>query len=277
MYEEELKNLRQRVKGLGNDLLTSNEKLVDVTKTNLNLEKQREKVSSEANQWHAKNHRLLKSVNVLKLEKDDLGHTITEERQKLKSQQTLYESIRAERNLFCQQLNEAQDEIAEMKRKFKIMSHQIEQYKEETQNKDKALIKQHFEIKELSEQCKAFEKQKMKKDDILQQADRLLLAQDGEIKTLRRTLAEAEAVRVSVCRFYVCGCACKEVAGLCVCCACIMLLQLQTSFFTFCQTNISKCSKKYTHTKTKQHKKKYQKKSTKHTFFLDSKNSKTSV
>ena len=74
---------------------------------------------------------------------------------------------------------------------------EIEQYKEETTNKDKALIKQHFEIKELTENVKSLEKQKMKKDEILQSADKLLSSQDTEIKTLRRTLAEAEATQKS--------------------------------------------------------------------------------
>eukprot|EP00965_Chrysotila_dentata_P160430 5296959-Pleurochrysis_carterae.AAC.2 len=38
-----------------------------------------------------------------------------------------------------------QDEIAEMKRKFKIMNHQIEQLKEEIGQKDQAYIKEHIE------------------------------------------------------------------------------------------------------------------------------------
>jgi hypothetical protein len=38
-----------------------------------------------------------------------------------------------------------QDEISEMKRKFKIMGHQIEQLKEELSAKDLALVKEHFD------------------------------------------------------------------------------------------------------------------------------------
>lgn len=38
-----------------------------------------------------------------------------------------------------------QDEISEMKRKFKITSHQIEQLKEEVAAKDLALVKEHFD------------------------------------------------------------------------------------------------------------------------------------
>ena len=39
--------------------------------------------------------------------------------------------MRSDRNLYSKNLIESQDEIAEMKRKFKIMNHQIEQLKEE--------------------------------------------------------------------------------------------------------------------------------------------------
>ena len=38
-----------------------------------------------------------------------------------------------------------QDEIEEMKRKFKIMNHQVEQLKEEIGAKDLALVKEHFD------------------------------------------------------------------------------------------------------------------------------------
>lgn len=45
--------------------------------------------------------------------------------------QTLYEAVCAERNMCSKNLIEARDEITEMKRKLKIMSHQIDQLKEE--------------------------------------------------------------------------------------------------------------------------------------------------
>ncbi len=38
-----------------------------------------------------------------------------------------------------------QDEITEMKRKLKIMNHQIDQLKEEISSKDAALVKEHLE------------------------------------------------------------------------------------------------------------------------------------
>jgi hypothetical protein len=44
--------------------------------------------------------------------------------------------VRSDRNLYSKNLIEAQDEVAELKRKFKIASHQISQLKDEIEAKD---------------------------------------------------------------------------------------------------------------------------------------------
>jgi archaellum component FlaC len=69
----------------------------------------------------------------------DSRKKITDLEKKLKEQQTLYENVRADRNLYSKNLIESQDEINEMKRKVKIMTHQIEQLKEEIGNKDSGM------------------------------------------------------------------------------------------------------------------------------------------
>ena len=70
---------------------------------------------------------------------------IAESETKLKQQQNLYEAVRSDRNLYSKNLIEAQDEISEMKRKLKIMNHQIDQLKEEITAKEAALMKEHLE------------------------------------------------------------------------------------------------------------------------------------
>ena len=54
--------------------------------------------------------------------------------------QTLYEAVCSDRNLCSKNLIEARDEITEMKRKLKIMSHQIDQLKEEIASKVHAFV-----------------------------------------------------------------------------------------------------------------------------------------
>ena len=93
---------------------------------------------------------------------------------KLKQQQNLYEAVRSDRNLYSKNLIEAQDEVAELKRKFKIASHQISQLKDEIETKDKALTQEHHE--------KAVDRKQIKKIT-------------GELKNSEVKYKEAEELR----------------------------------------------------------------------------------
>lgn len=66
---------------------------------------------------------------------------------------------------------QSEDEIAEMKRKFKIMTHQIDQLKEEIQTKDSALINEHFAYKKLQDEMNVVKRKLAKRKDVLGTAD----------------------------------------------------------------------------------------------------------
>lgn len=87
----------------------------------------------------------LEEVKLREMAIIDLQKKISEAETKFKQQQNLYEAVRVDRNMYSKKLIEAQDEIQEMKRKFKIMTHQIEQLKDEISAKDMALVKEHFD------------------------------------------------------------------------------------------------------------------------------------
>ena len=78
----------------------------------------------------------MKELEIMELQKK-----IQEGEAKLKQQQNLYEAVRSDRNLYSKNLIEAKDEILEIKRKFKIMNHQIEQLKEEIKAKEGQIVK----------------------------------------------------------------------------------------------------------------------------------------
>ena len=89
------------------------------------LEKDREKfgvqlAESQAKLALAEEECKLKDNQLQEAEKKE-----TELRNRLKQQQSMYEAVRADRNTYSKDLIEANDEIAEMKRKFKIMNHQV--------------------------------------------------------------------------------------------------------------------------------------------------------
>lgn len=84
----------------------------------------------------------MQMIEEVKLKKNIIGELKKEniEREaKYKQQQNLYEQVRSDRNLYSKNLIESQDEVAELRRKFKIAAHQIQQLKDEIENKDIAL------------------------------------------------------------------------------------------------------------------------------------------
>ena len=87
----------------------------------------------------------MEDVKVREMQIFDYKKKIAEAETKLKQQQNLYEAVRSDRNLYSKNLIESQDEITEMKRKLKIMNHQIDQLKEEISSKEAMLVKEHLE------------------------------------------------------------------------------------------------------------------------------------
>ena len=87
------------------------------------LEKERDKFSLEAAKA---NSNLMQMIEEVKLKKNLIGELKKENidfESKLKTQQNLYEAVRSDRNLYSKNLIEAQDEVSELKRKFRIASH----------------------------------------------------------------------------------------------------------------------------------------------------------
>lgn len=68
----------------------------------------------------------MQMIEEVKLKKNIIGELKKEniEREaKYKQQQNLYEAVRSDRNLYSKNLIESQDEVAELRRKFKIAAH----------------------------------------------------------------------------------------------------------------------------------------------------------
>jgi hypothetical protein len=55
--------------------------------------------------------------------------------------------VRSDRNLYSKNLTETLEEISEIRRRYKIVKHQISQLKEEIDLKELSLAKEHFEHK----------------------------------------------------------------------------------------------------------------------------------
>ena len=123
--KEDLKQAENVIIALKDQNRQNTESLQVLSSETQKLEKERDKFIAEAAKA---NSNLMQMVEEVKLKKNLIGELKKETidlESKLKQQQNLYEAVRSDRNLYSKNLIEAQDEVAELKRKFKIASHQI--------------------------------------------------------------------------------------------------------------------------------------------------------
>merc|ERR1719238_1803496 len=156
------------------------------------LEKEREKFGAEASDANAKFAAALEEVKLREMTILDLQKKISEGDAKLKQQEQLYEAVRSDRNLYSKNLIESQDEIAEMKRKFKIMNHQIEQLKEEITAKDHALVKEHFDRQKVEKQREQLKNELGKLRKLKTKAESTIEKQHAEIGKLTSIIQKLE-------------------------------------------------------------------------------------
>lgn len=104
------------------------------------LERERDRYGRDAAEAQENCIAQMEEVKRREVQLYQLKKKIIESESKLKQQHTLYEAVCADRNLCSKNLVEARDEITEMKRKLKIMSHQIDQLKEEIATKVSRMV-----------------------------------------------------------------------------------------------------------------------------------------
>jgi len=151
LHEQSKKNLEHEIQNY-KDEAQKQRKLI------YQLEKERDRYINEASEMTQKCLGAMEEVKIREMQIFDYKKKIAEAETKLKQQQNLYEAVRSDRNLYSKNLIESQDEIQEMKRKLKIMNHQIDQLKEEISAKDSALLKErldHQDVEKHKEQLKA--------------------------------------------------------------------------------------------------------------------------
>jgi len=183
------KNLEQEIAGYRSEAQRQS-KLI------YSLEKEREKYGLEASEATSKYLQALEEVKLREVAIVDQQKKINEGESKLKQQQNLYEAVRSDRNLYSKHLIESQDEIQEMKRKFKIMNHQIEQLKEEISAKDIALVKEHFDRMKVDKEKEYKRNELNKAKQQIKEADDAIQSQKAEIQKLNHIINEADQERL---------------------------------------------------------------------------------
>lgn len=74
---------------------------------------------------------------------------------RLRMQENLFETVRAERNGLQKTLQETASEISDLKAKLKIVSHQTEQLKEDIATKEQMIIKEETILRKVNKEKEA--------------------------------------------------------------------------------------------------------------------------
>merc|ERR1739848_403227 len=121
---------------------------------------------------------------------------IVDQETKLKSQQNTYESVRTDRNLKSKNLIESQDKVALMQQKFKILSHSIDQLKQEIISKDQKLVKENFAHHRVENEIQTLRNDLTRIKKQIQSSEQIINNQISEIRKLSKIIADADAERL---------------------------------------------------------------------------------
>lgn len=163
------------------------------TKQIAQLERERDEALADAAHKQQQCVGTLEEVKLAETQIFEYKKRLADADAKLRQQQGLYEAVRSERNLHSKNLIEAQGEITDMRRKLKIMNHQIDQLKDEIASKESALAKEHSAHDELEQQKVRLKSEVDRHKQAMQKQQQELLAAESEHDRLRRMVSDAEA------------------------------------------------------------------------------------
>ncbi|XP_016774783.1 cilia- and flagella-associated protein 58 isoform X8 [Pan paniscus] len=160
------------------------------------LEKERDRYINQASDLTQKVLMNMEDIKVRETQIFDYRKKIAESEIKLKQQQNLYEAVRSDRNLYSKNLVEAQDEITDMKRKLKIMIHQVDELKEDISAKESALVKLHLEQQRIEKEKETLKAELQKLRQQALETKHFIEKQEAEERKLLRIIAEADGERL---------------------------------------------------------------------------------
>merc|ERR1719324_1036086 len=131
------------------------------------LRKQNEKYNAELSLASGRFIHTLEELKARDAKHAELKNSVADVKQKLSQQKNLYEAVRTDRNLYSKNWLESNDEIAEMKRKFRSMSHQIEALKEEIKEAEQEQQNQRKEFDQVTSERNILGTQLIRRNDEL--------------------------------------------------------------------------------------------------------------
>ncbi|KAJ3287003.1 hypothetical protein HK104_008791 [Borealophlyctis nickersoniae] len=172
-----------------------NREASDLTKLIRQLESDRDGYIAEATRLQSLCVAGLQQIKEKELEIFEYKKRTMQAHTKLKHQQNLYEAVQSDRNLHSKHLVESQSEIAEMKRKLKIMNFQINGFKEDINSKDAALAQEAAEKSKLDKDIEVITEEIKTLKNQIELAHAYIKSQIAEETKLTQFVKEAEVER----------------------------------------------------------------------------------
>merc|ERR1711988_1973100 len=154
-----------------------------------------EKYGIELSQANAKYFAALEELKSRDAGLIELKKQIADVQAKRNQQKNLYDAVCMDRNLHSKNLVESTEQIAEMRRKFRIMFHTTTALKEEIREKDSKLVRGHFRHKKVLQTNDKLKDSKEKAQRRMKNLMNIVETQRTEIKKLESTIQEAEQER----------------------------------------------------------------------------------
>merc|ERR1719198_2854075 len=159
------------------------------------LDKQREKYSGELGIAKGRCEDASEELKNRDNTMATLKRSINDVKAKLTQQKNLYEAVKTDKSLYSKNLVESQEDIAEMKKKFRVMYLQIEQLKEEIKEKEREIVDQHFALQGKSKEKENTQENLEKQKRLQKKAQEAVEEQQQQIKKLDATIREIEVER----------------------------------------------------------------------------------
>uniref|UniRef100_A0A7N8XSI7 Cilia and flagella associated protein 58 n=1 Tax=Mastacembelus armatus TaxID=205130 RepID=A0A7N8XSI7_9TELE len=160
------------------------------------LEKERDRYINDTSSLMQKVQQKMNDVELREMEIFEWRKKVTEAECKLKQQENLLESIVSERNLYSKNLIEAQEDIAEMKRKMKTMNNHVTRLRDEITGKELALAKDQQEHKRLEKDNEALKGELQLIKLQLEETNQRVDSQKAEQQKLQKIIADTDAEQI---------------------------------------------------------------------------------
>ncbi|KAL4853863.1 Cilia- and flagella-associated protein 58 [Chlorella vulgaris] len=166
------------------------------------LEREKNRFASEAAAVNEKYAAAVEEVALRDSAILDLQRKIAEDEVRLRRQQELYEAVRSERNTYSRNVVEVQDEIAELRRRLGISSHQIDLLKQEVAARDHTLQKEKYDHEKAEKDCEALRAEINRVAAAAAEQEAAMNSQRAEVRQLQNVIAEADQARLRLKKDY---------------------------------------------------------------------------